>query len=223
MDRLRQERGAFYHILHGTLLRYTFRSLRGKQTHDIPQVNGQYQPVLQVQPGEAIRLRLVHGGSNDHMYISLVQSSPPQYTTTAATSAATTSTTVKAGNKGKQSTMNNGAAGTDTDTESADTGEGCTLLTLARDGVYLPAPRRQGGERGHLLMSPGSRADVALSCGRAGVYRLASSKGVGGAGGVPMSYLGKDTDVFEGELFYSYVYFLGWHRQRVGEISPHRT
>ncbi|CAN0434265.1 unnamed protein product, partial [Laminaria digitata] len=97
-------------------------------------VNGQYQPIVQAQPGEALRLRLVHGGNNDHMY-------------------------------GERGGGGGGGAA------------GCTLLTLARDGVYLEAPRRQGGGAGHVLVAPGSRADLAVACDRPGVYRLSSSRG----------------------------------------------
>lgn len=95
---------------------------------------------------------------------------------------------------------------------AAETGgnSSCKLLTLARDGVYLPVPRLQGGGDGRVVLAPGSRADLAVRCDRPGVYRLVSSKG-GAAGGtrgagedgdeVPsiMEYLGQKTDVFEGE------------------------
>ena len=75
---------------------------------------------------------------------------------------------------------------------------GCMLLTLARDGVYLEEPRRQGGGGGHVVLPPGSRADLAVKCDRPGVYRLVSSHAVDGVQS-PMTYLGKKTDVFEGE------------------------
>lgn len=127
-------------------------------------VNGQYQPVILAQPGEALRLRVVHGGNNDHMHVSLVPA-----------------------------------------TSSADDSGSCKLLTLARDGVYLPAPRLQGGGDGRVVLAPGSRADLAVRCDGPGVYRLVSSKGAGGGDGEEdevsfMAYLGKKTDVFEGEL-----------------------
>lgn len=127
-------------------------------------VNGQYQPVVRAQPGEALRLRVVHGGNNDHMYVSIVPAAA----------------------------------------SSADQGGSCKLLTLARDGVYLPAPRLQGGGDGRVVLAPGSRADLAVRCDGPAVYRLVSSKEAGeGDGDLDevsfMAYLGKKTDVFEGE------------------------
>ncbi|CAM9663248.1 unnamed protein product, partial [Choristocarpus tenellus] len=104
-----------------------------------PQANGQFQPVLRIAPGEAVRLRLVHAGVNDHFNITL---------------------------------------------------GGCMLLTLARDGVYLPSPRRQPS----VLMGPGSRADLAVQCKGPGMFHLASS------GGGDMAYLGTRTNLFEGTL-----------------------
>lgn len=150
-------------------------------------VNGQYQPVLGAQPGEALRLRVVHGGNNDHMHVSL----QPVDAAHAPTN--------KAGEAGRTT---EGEHDAEEEKEGSSPGS-CTLLTLARDGVYLPAPRRQGGGDGRVVLAPGSRADVAVRCDREGVYRLTSSKGMmdGGDEGEAsvVTYLGKDTDVFEGE------------------------
>ncbi|CAN0345557.1 unnamed protein product, partial [Hapterophycus canaliculatus] len=155
-------------------------------------VNGQYQPVLGARPGEAFRLRVVHGGNNDHMNVSLEPAGA------AHTPASTASEHGRA----------DGEEGEDWEEEgSSSPGGSCTLLTLARDGVYLPAPRRQGGGNGRVVLSPGSRADLAVRCDREGVYRLTSSKGVRADGEGEegegetsiMAYLGQDTDVFEGE------------------------
>lgn len=171
-------------------------------------VNGQYQPVLGVQPGEAIRLRLVHGGNNDHMYVSLVPSKGAAAALLEGDGAADAAETDAVGSSGSSS--KGGVSG-------------CTLLTLARDGVYLPAPRLQAGGDGRVVLAPGSRADLAVRCDRPGVYRLRSSKGRAAGGGgeaggsedegeeegeeeeeeeeeVPIGgYLGQKTDVFEGE------------------------
>lgn len=164
-------------------------------------VNGQYQPVIRAHPGEAFRLRVIHGGNNDHMYVSLVPAGGSR-----------SSNGTKDGNKGRGALpgkeADNPRTGAGSGGSSSGGGGGCTLLTLARDGVYLPTPRRQGGGDGRLVLAPGSRADVAVRCDRPGVYRLASSKGAAGeeADGDGeravsiMDYLGHETDVFEGEL-----------------------
>lgn len=165
-----------------------------------PQINGQYQPILPAQPGEAMRVRIVHAGNNDHLYISIQASSREN---SGESGEAYADADDQAG-----STTVDAEAGTSVEGGDGD-GEGapgnCTLLTLARDGVYLPAPRLQGGGGGgggHLVLAPGSRADVALLCDRPGVYRLFSSKGGEDEEeeGPVMDYLGNDTDVFEGEM-----------------------
>ncbi|CAN0513144.1 unnamed protein product [Ectocarpus sp. 12 AP-2014] len=151
-------------------------------------VNGQYQPIVQAQPGEAFRVRLIHGGNNDHMHVSLVPAD--------ATATATAKQGTGQGERREDSAAEDHSGG-------GEASGGCTLLTLARDGVYLrPAPRVQGGG-GHVVIAPGSRADLAVLCDEAGVYRLASSKGDNdeeGEEGSIMSYLGQETDVFEGTL-----------------------
>lgn len=163
-------------------------------------VNGQYQPVIRAQPGEALRLRVVHGGNNDHMHVSLVPA--------AAASVLQRNGTKEPGQQEKEA-AETGGAGDAPAAGSADS-DGCKLLTLARDGVYLPAPRLQGGGDGRVVLAPGSRADLAVRCDRPGVYRLVSSKAgaAWGAGGSDedgdeevsiMAYLGGKTDVFEGE------------------------
>lgn len=179
-------------------------------------VNGQYQPVIRAHPGEAFRLRVVHGGNNDHMYVSLVPAADA-----AASCSSSSPTEGRTGRGGGGGGLlgegaENGRAGAGSGSSSSSGGGGscgCTLLTLARDGVYLPSPRRQGGGDGRLVLAPGSRADVAVRCDRPGVYRLASSRGSAaggeeengdGDGGEEvmlsiMDYLGHDTDVFEGE------------------------
>lgn len=158
------------------------------------QVNGQYQPVLQARPGEALRVRLVHGGNNDHMYISLVQSSRDS---------SSSRTQNKMARKGARHDKNfdteETTAGTSIDDSDKHNRGNCTLLTLARDGVYLKAPRVQGGRTEHVVLPPGSRADLAVLCDRPGVYRLASTNGKEGEEEAPMAYLGQKTDVFEGE------------------------
>ncbi|CAN0524552.1 unnamed protein product, partial [Ectocarpus sp. 12 AP-2014] len=151
-------------------------------------VNGQYQPIVQAQPGEAFRVRLIHGGNNDHMHVSIL----PADATATATATQGTGQGARRGDSAAKDHSGRGEAS-----------GGCTLLTLARDGVYLrPAPRVQGGG-GHVVIAPGSRADLAVLCDEAGVYRLASSKGGNdeeGEEGSIMSYLGQETDVFEGTL-----------------------
>eukprot|EP00752_Nemacystus_decipiens_P013464 g11926.t1 len=142
-------------------------------------VNGQYQPVVRAQPGEALRMRVIHGGNNDHMHVSLVP----------------------AASSGDDS----GSTSSSTRSSTSSSRGSCKLLTLARDGVYLPAPRLQGGGDGRVVLAPGSRADVAVRCNGPGVYRLVSSKGAGGGDEEEdevsfMAYLGKKTDVFEGTL-----------------------
>ncbi|CAM9933337.1 unnamed protein product, partial [Ectocarpus fasciculatus] len=164
-------------------------------------VNGQYQPIVQAQPGEAFRVRLIHGGNNDHMHVSLV----PADATATATATATQGT--GQGERREDHAPEDQSGG-------GKASGGCTLLTLARDGVYLsPAPRLQGGGR-HVVIAPGSRADLAVRCDEAGVYRLSSSKGSSdeeeegeeeeeeeeGEEASIMSYLGQNTDVFEGEI-----------------------
>ena len=155
-----------------------------------------------------MRLRLVHGGSNDHMYISILPSSRK---------AGADSNTGMLNAKGDHDGVG-GEGEEEEEEEAAEAGvgdgddggrgggsgdgggtSGCTLLTLARDGVYLEAPRRQGGGAGHVLLTPGSRADLAVACDRPGVYRLASSRGGGDGVRLPVAYLGKKTDLFEGE------------------------
>eukprot|EP00903_Cladosiphon_okamuranus_P017466 g16088.t1 len=163
-------------------------------------VNGQYQPVIRAQPGEALRLRVVHGGNNDHIHVSLVP---------AAAAGSQREYTQDSGQEKKGAAEASGpgdapAANSDDDPSS------CKLLTLARDGVYLAAPRLQGGGDGQLVLAAGSRADLAVRCDGPGVYRLVSSKGgaAGRGGGGDedgdedsiMAYLGKNTDVFEGTL-----------------------
>lgn len=165
-------------------------------------VNGQYQPVVRAQPGEALHLRVVHGGNNDHMHVSLVP---------AAAAVERRDGTKEPGQKEKEPAEAGGAgdapaASLDNDVNS------CKLLTLARDGVYLSTPRLQGGGNGRVVLAPGSRADLAVRCDGPGVYRLVSSKGgaAGRDGGGDedgdeesiMAYLGKKTDVFEGESGY---------------------
>lgn len=135
-------------------------------------------------------VRFIHGGSNDHMYISLLQSSRRESSGETRNDTATTDGSWNGRPEG-QGTGSFNKTGVD------PTSGGCTLLVLARDGVYLSAPRRQ--ER--LLLSPGSRADVALSCDRPGVFRLASLKGDAGVDELPMTYLGGKTNVFEGKGF----------------------
>lgn len=161
--------------------------------------------MLDTQPGEVVRLRFVHGGNNDHMHISLVRAlgQPASATDVHGEDA------VGGANK-RDETNGNQLAATNLDGEAdaeasagaqAEKESGCTLLTLARDGVYLPVPRKQGGGIGHLVLAPGSRADVAVSCERVGTYRFLSSKGNGELLDEQplMEYLGKGTDVFEGE------------------------
>ncbi|CAM9631032.1 unnamed protein product, partial [Discosporangium mesarthrocarpum] len=121
------------------------------------QVNGKFQPVVHLSPGEAVRLRLIHAGVNDHLNITL---------------------------KGGVGGNTNKTAG------------GCTMLTLARDGVYLSSPRDQ--PQG-FIMGPGSRADVGVQCSEAGMFHLVSSASKAGKG---MVYLGNDTDLFEGTLVF---------------------
>ncbi|CAN0196867.1 unnamed protein product, partial [Scytosiphon promiscuus] len=153
-------------------------------------VNGQYQPVVAARPGEALRLRVVHGGNNDHMHVSLEPAG------------ATQAPRKEAGEPGR---AGEGQGDGDGGEEEGTSPGSCTLLTLARDGVYLPMPRLQGGGNGRVVLAPGSRADLAVRCDGEGVYRLASSKGMGvdeeeGQEEPVMVYLGKDTDVFEGTL-----------------------
>lgn len=215
-------------------------------------VNGQYQPILQAQPGEALRLRIVHAGNNDHMYLYLLPSSRQNqnhdFVNRSSINGSATSTTAETGGRqGKRKSTENGGVGghdeeendkpgrsrkrllggggseqtaglasrSDRDGSTNDhvsnssnknvdagqqgSGDGCTLLTLARDGVYLRTPRRQGGGKGHLVIAPGSRADVAVLCDKPGVYRLASWKGPEDGQELPMTYLGSKTDVFEGK------------------------
>ncbi|CAB1097314.1 unnamed protein product [Ectocarpus sp. CCAP 1310/34] len=153
-------------------------------------VNGQYQPIVQAQPGEAFRVRLIHGGNNDHMHVSLV----PTDAAAAATATATAQGTGQGGRREDGPAEDHSGGG--------KASSGCTLLTLARDGVYLrQAPRLQSGG-GHVVIAPGSRADLAVLCEEAGVYRLASSKGGNDEEEQDsiMSYLGQETDVFEGTL-----------------------
>lgn len=167
-------------------------------------VNGQYQPVVRAQPGEALRLRVVHGGNNDHVHVSLVPAA-------AAAAVTESNDSIEPGQREEVAAEAGGARGAP-DASSADdeSSGGCKLLTLARDGIYLPAPRLQGGGDGRVVLAPGSRADLAVRCDRPGVYRLVSSNygataGGGGGGGEHedeasiMAYLGKKTDVFEGE------------------------
>ncbi|CAM9340847.1 unnamed protein product, partial [Pylaiella littoralis] len=172
-------------------------------------VNGQYQPVIRAHPGEAFRLRVVHGGNNDHMYVSLVpaaDAAAPRSSGSSGSSGTKEGKTGGGGLLGKEA--ENGWTGMSSGSSSSSSSGGCTLLTLARDGVYLPAPRRQGGGDGRLVLAPGSRADVAVRCDRPGVYRLSSSKGAAGEGADGdgddemsiMDYLGHKTDVFEGTL-----------------------
>lgn len=155
-----------------------------------------------------MRVRFVHAGNNDHMYISVQASSREN-------SGGEKGEAQHAGADDHQAGSSTvGAAEAEPKVERGD-GDGdedgasgsCTLLTLARDGVYLPAPRLQGGGRGHLVIAPGSRADVAVLCDRPGVYRLFSLKGgrqdeeeeEEEQEGPVMDYLGNKTDVFEGE------------------------
>lgn len=161
-------------------------------------VNGQYQPVIRAQPGEALRLRVVHGGNNDHMHVSLVP----------AAAAALQRGNTKEQGKHDREAAEAGGAGDAAASSAGDSNSTCKLLTLARDGVYLPAPRLQGGGDGRVVLAPGSRADLAVRCDGPGVYRLVSSKRGAAGGGAGdengdeesiMAYLGKKTDVFEGE------------------------
>lgn len=172
-------------------------------------VNGHYQPVLRARPGEALRLRVVHGGNNDHLRVSLVPA--------AVAAVLQRSVNREPGRQEEEEATGTGGAGdAPPAASSADDGNSCNLLTLARDGVYLPAPRLQGGGDGRVLLSPGSRADLAVRCDRPGVYRLVSSKGGAVGGGERgeeddeneesiMAYLGKKTGVFEGEFGEGFV------------------
>lgn len=150
-------------------------------------------------------MRLVHGGNNDHMHVSLVAS--PQQRVSASTTSGDQLADEKEKNGGTaaqsrtQDAHGDEKASRPSESREKATAAGCALLTLARDGVYLPAPRLLGGQAGGLVLSPGSRADVAVFCENPGVYRFVSSKGGGeGSQEVPlMEYLGKTTDVFEGK------------------------
>ncbi|KAG5186634.1 Cupredoxin [Tribonema minus] len=81
-------------------------------------VNGQFQPLIEVETGEAVRLRVVHAGEW-------------------------------------------------TNADSAV----CALHVIARDGAYHREPRTLPG----VLMSPGSRADLVITCRSSGTFRLHSA------------------------------------------------
>ena len=73
--------------------------------------------------------------------------------------------------------------------------EGCSLCVLGYDGVFLRAPRCQPS----LMLPPGGRADVALTCQRAGRYALATADSeLGLAGLFPPRHILLTVDVGEG-------------------------
>lgn len=103
-------------------------------------VNGQYQPIINVAPGQSTRIRFIHGGAGTFIYLQVYAA--------------------------------------------------CQMVVIARDGVYLSAPRLAPG----VLLSPGSRADVILKCTEPGTHRLYTG---GIADGSIHHYLGADSPLRE--------------------------
>ncbi|CAM9768463.1 unnamed protein product [Chrysoparadoxa australica] len=103
----------------------TLPLLQVDQVHDtgfpFMAVNGQFQPVLAVNPGERARLRLLHAGVSAYLSLSL---------------------------------------------------EGCEMTTVARDGVLLATPRPSET----ILLVPGSRAEVLVSCPSEGTFVLEAGR-----------------------------------------------
>ncbi|EDQ88747.1 uncharacterized protein MONBRDRAFT_26023 [Monosiga brevicollis MX1] len=87
-------------------------------------LNGQFQPVVTMQPGEYQRWRLVNGAHQASLSLSV---------------------------------------------------PGCTVWLLSMDGVYLSSPRLKNTSY-PLVLAPGARGDVAVSCAMPGLFELRSNE-----------------------------------------------